>query len=378
MQPITPLHLTLSLAGHGHHAAAGRLSAWAARPDALPDYRALAQHAEACAWSCMLLGTPADDATAPRADMVTMLGSLVAPTAHIGLGARLDVDCTEPFHTARAFAVLDNLSGGRTAWWLNLQPSAPGDGRFGHRPVLDTATHYARAEEYITVVQRLWDSWEHDAVVADKAAGIFADARKIHPIHHRGTHFQVRGPLTAVRPLQGHPVMVVDDLSPEGRRIAARFADVVLATCHDTDEAAALATGLRDAAEACGRRRDALHILLNLMPVLAASDAQAHDRADELEALAPGNARHAHHRFVGTASGCAAHMASWHAASGCDGFNILPPVLPDDATAFIDGVLPLLRAQGLVRSADMTYTAATLRDQLGLRVPGNSLAMEAA
>ena len=180
MLPVTPpMHLALSLAGQPG----------AATP---AECTAIAQHAGLHGLACVLLGSPAGD-------MVTLLGGLVAPTLGVGLGARLDVDHTEPFHTARAFAVLDNLSSGRTAWWLNLRPPVAGNGRYGHRPVLDTSAHYARAEEYIHVVLRLWDSWEHDAVVVDKAAGLFADARKIHPIHHRGVHFQVRGPLTAVR-----------------------------------------------------------------------------------------------------------------------------------------------------------------------------------
>ncbi len=375
MPTTSPLHLTLSLAGHGHHAAAEHLSAWATRPRALPDYRAMAQQAEECGVASILLGPPAGDTRGPRADHVTLLGSLVASTSRIGLGARLDVDHTEPFHTARAFAVLDNLSGGRSAWWLNLQPPAAGDHRFGHRAALDTTTHYARTEEYIDIVLRLWDSWEHDAVVVDKAAGVFADAQKIHPIHHRGTHFQVRGPLTVVRPPQGHPVMVVDDLSPDGQRIAARYADVVLATCHNIDQAATLATRLRDAAEVYGRRRDALRILLNLMPVVAATDAQAQSRADQLESLAPGNPLDAHHRFIGTASGCATHMARWHAASGCDGFNIQPPVLPNAASAFLDSVVPVLRARGLCPG---TRVASTLRDRLALPDPGNRFALEAA
>lgn len=325
MLPGTPpMHLTLSLGDqHGASLAAG--------------CTALAQQAERQGLALLLLGSPA-------ADTVVLLGSLVAPTRCIGLGARLDVAPTEPFHSARAFAVLDNLSEGRTAWWLNLRPPVTGDGRFGHRPVLDTAAHYARAEEYIHVALRLWDSWEHDAVVVDKAAGLFADARKIHPIHHRGTHFQVRGPLTAVRPLQGHPVLVVDDLSPEGQRISARHADVVLADCHQPEQARALATALRAQASATGRPPGSLRVL----PTLRLDAQEPADRLLE-------------------------RITHWHGACGCDGLH-LEAMRPADANTFLEAVLPRLQAQGLCASA----TNGTLRDRLGLPVPGNHFAQEAA
>ncbi|MET0211137.1 MAG: LLM class flavin-dependent oxidoreductase, partial [Burkholderiaceae bacterium] len=211
MNKPTPMHLTLSLAGQGYHAAAlAASSSAAAGADSVPSYRSLVQKAQAAGFDSVFMTAPPAGSAAPHLDTMPLLGTLVAPTGRIGLGATVDVAHTEPFHTARAFAVLDNLSGGRTAWLVDLSLPPPGDADFAHRPVLDAAAHYQRAEEYIEVAMKLWDSWEDDAVVTDKAAGVFADDRRIHPIHHRGTHFTVRGPLTAVRPLQGHPVLVFD------------------------------------------------------------------------------------------------------------------------------------------------------------------------
>jgi len=44
------------------------------------------------------------------------------------------------------------------------------------------------ADEWMAVVNRLWESWEPDAVVADPATGVFADYRKVHPIHFEGRY----------------------------------------------------------------------------------------------------------------------------------------------------------------------------------------------
>ncbi len=54
----------------------------------------------------------------------------------------------------------------------------------------------------------LWDSWEDDALVLDKEAGIFANPGKVHEINHRGERFSVKGPLNVPRPPQGYPVLV--------------------------------------------------------------------------------------------------------------------------------------------------------------------------
>ncbi|MDB5999515.1 MAG: Flavin-dependent oxidoreductase, luciferase family [Rhizobacter sp.] len=379
------MHLTLSIAGHGHHDAAWRVSTLPTTPSGLPRYDALVRQAQAGLLdgvfmlpSSRLIGggtSPAAlDAIAP--DTLPLIGTLVAQTTHIGLGASVDMAHTEPFHTARAFAVLDNLSSGRAAWHVDLRLPAQGDPDFGHRLALAPRVHYERAEEYIGVAMRLWDSWEEGAVVADKAAGIFADDSKIHPIHHSGTHFTVRGPLTAVRPVQGHPVIVVSDMSAAGRRVAARFADVFLGTCGSIEEAAALAQDLRDQAEAHGRQRRALRILLSVFPVLADTVAAARDRAATLDAMLDTQARPAAgHRFIGTPEGCSDLMAAWFAAGVCDGFNLAPAVAPQDMGWLVDGVVPLLQKRGLFRTA---YRGATMREHLDLPRPINSFSRDFA
>jgi len=37
---------------------------------------------------------------------------------------------------------------------------------------------YERAAEFIEVAQKLWDSWQDDAVLADKAEGVWETAKR--------------------------------------------------------------------------------------------------------------------------------------------------------------------------------------------------------
>jgi alkanesulfonate monooxygenase SsuD/methylene tetrahydromethanopterin reductase-like flavin-dependent oxidoreductase (luciferase family) len=79
---------------------------------------------------------------------------------------------------------------------------------FGSQSAADYATRYDRAIEFTDVVKALWNNWQDDALVGDKATGVFIDRARIHRAYHCGGHFQVRGPLNVPRSRQGHPVIV--------------------------------------------------------------------------------------------------------------------------------------------------------------------------
>ena len=57
--------------------------------------------------------------------------------------------------------------------------------------------------------------------------GRFYDTDKLHFLHHKGTHFSVRGPLNVSRSPQGRPVVAQAGSSDVGRELAARSADLV-------------------------------------------------------------------------------------------------------------------------------------------------------
>ncbi|WP_163363466.1 LLM class flavin-dependent oxidoreductase, partial [Enterobacter cloacae] len=88
----------------------------------------------------------------------------------------------------------------------------------------DHANRYDRAEEFVDVVLGLWNTWDDDAVIIDKPAGLFAREGSIHPLDHRGRYFNVRGPLNIARTPQGQPVTVQAGSSGPGKDLAARTA----------------------------------------------------------------------------------------------------------------------------------------------------------
>jgi alkanesulfonate monooxygenase SsuD/methylene tetrahydromethanopterin reductase-like flavin-dependent oxidoreductase (luciferase family) len=96
---------------------------------------------------------------------------------------------------------------------------------------------YARADEFLSVTKALWDSWEAEAVVADRATGRYADPARLHKISHRGRNFAVAGPLNVERPPQGYPLLVQAGSSEDGKDFAARHAEAIF-TAHQTYEGA--------------------------------------------------------------------------------------------------------------------------------------------
>jgi len=73
-----------------------------------------------------------------------------------------------------------------------------------------------------------------------------------------------------------------------------------------------------------------------------------------------------HFVFEGTPEQVTDLMQEWVTEGVADGFNLMPPVLPEMLDVFIAEVVPILQRRGLFRTA---YTGTTLRDHLGLERP---------
>ena len=70
--------------------------------------------------------------------------------------------------------------------------------------------------------------------------------------------------------------------------------------------------------------------------------------------------------MVGMPEEIADEMEHWFRNEGADGFNLMPPALPESIEDFVDHVVPVLQKRGLFRKE---YEGSTLREHLGLERP---------
>jgi FMN-dependent oxidoreductase (nitrilotriacetate monooxygenase family) len=361
---------------------------------------------------------------------LTALAALAGATRRIGLIATCSTTYTEPFNLARQFASLDHITAGRVGWNIVTTWLVAASGNFGGEGQLSHAERYDRAEEYMRVVTALWDSWSDDAVLDDRATGRYARPGSIRPVNHRGEHYQVTGPLNVPRGPQGRPVFVQAGSSETGRRFAARHAEAVFTAQMEKATARDFYADLKRIAVAEGRDPSQILILPGLSPVIGGTEAEAARIAGELNDLSdpevgrkrlsgrfgghdlshlpmdkplapedfpdPATVEAARSRteviiglvrrekptlrqLLGYMAGARGHFVTagtpeqiadliedWFHDGACDGFNLMPPVLPAMLEVFVAEVLPLLRKRGLFRSE---YAGETLREHYGLARP---------
>lgn len=431
------LHLNAFVMEAGHHEAAWRLPESNARADFdLPHWIDLARRAEEAKFDSLFLAdgpalTGSGEFRPPgQLEPLTLLTALSQHTSRIGLIATVSSTYNDPYNLARRLASVDHVSGGRAGWNIVTSAGVDEAANFGLDDRPSHAQRYARADEFLDVAKSLWDSWESEAIVADKASGRYADPDRLHTIGHDGAFFKVAGPLNVERPPQGHPVLVQAGSSEDGKNFAARHAEAIF-TAHQTYERAADFYGdIKARTAAAGRDPDSVLVLPGIVPFIGSTEAEARElarRFDDLRVPEYGLTQLAwnfetdpsvfeldkplpahilarpklqgsqsrsdliiemaqrenltvrqilsrlgggrgHFTFVGTPDQVVDTIVAWFEGGAADGFNIMAPALPSGLETFIDQVLPILRRKGLFRE---DYRGTTLREHYGLPLPGN-------
>lgn len=355
-------------------------------------------------------------------DPLVLLSALAANTRNIGLVATASTTFNEPYQIARRFSSLDHVSGGRAGWNAVTSFNDAEAHNFGMERMPPYDERHERAEEFVGVVEGLWDGWESDALVLDKASGRFVDPAKMHVLNHEGRFFKVRGPLTCPRSPQGRPVIVQAGDGEPARRIAAGHADLVYTAAVSLEAARDYAASLRGMLAEKGRDPESLRIMPAATVFVGRTRAEAEGKYEMMQDLVHERTglalvysrmgdlsdhpldgpvpkpRYSNsmmqsgaRRFydmarrdnltlrqlgrrlgagtwgrppvMGTAEDVADHFQEWFEAGVADGFNITPGSLPHGIRDFADLVVPELQRRGLFRTE---YEGPTLRDQLGL------------
>jgi FMN-dependent oxidoreductase (nitrilotriacetate monooxygenase family) len=176
---------------------------------------------------------------------------------------------------ARVSTTIDHIAGGRFGWNIVTSGEDLAAQNFGMDVLPPRDTRYAMADEYMDLVNQLFDSWEDGAVVMDRARGIYADHRKVRPVHFEGQFFRCRGPLNTVPSPQRRPTYVQAGGSPRGRDFAAKHADSIIATANQIDGMKQFRDDIRERAMKLGRNPDDIKVLYLVYPFLGETDEEA-------------------------------------------------------------------------------------------------------
>jgi FMN-dependent oxidoreductase (nitrilotriacetate monooxygenase family) len=212
----------------------------------------------------------------PKHDPSPLAAIISAATSRMGVVATFSTLGYPPFMLARLCSTLDHIAGGRFGWNIVTSGEELAAQNFGMDHLPPRQQRYDMADEYVDLVCQLFNSWDADAVVMDRATGTYANYRKVRPINFEGKYFKVRGPLNTVRSPQGQPVFVQAGGSPRGRAFAARHADSIIAVANGIDGMKQYREDVRGHAESFGRNPDHAKVLFLVYPILAETDDEAH------------------------------------------------------------------------------------------------------
>jgi FMN-dependent oxidoreductase (nitrilotriacetate monooxygenase family) len=212
---------------------------------------------------------------APKGDPAPLVALLAHGTSKIGVVATLSTLGYPPFLLARLCATLDNIAEGRFGWNIVTSGENQAAQNFGLDELPPREARYDMADEYVTLVKQLWDSWAPGAVVLDRDSDTYADHAKIKPINFQGKYFRSRGPLNCVPPVQGHPTLVQAGGSPRGRRFAAETADSIIVSASGVESMREYRNDVRAMAAAAGRNPDDVKVLFLVSPIMAETETEA-------------------------------------------------------------------------------------------------------
>jgi len=352
-------------------------------------------------------------------DPLLLLAAMARVTRHIGLASTISTAFHHPFHIARAMATLDHMSGGRAAWNVVTSTNTQEAQNFGLDRLMEKSARYDHADEVLEACDALWNSWEPDAIIFDREAGIYADPAKVHRADYQGKYVRSRGPLTTPRSPQGRPVIMQAGSSERGRAFAARWAEVIFTLQHAKPDMQAFYRDIKSRMASLGRDPSECIVTPAVNVVLGETESIARERYEYQNSLVSAETglcdlangigvdlskfpldqpikdmditdgargvldvilqgsraanltlREAGLGYginqltpvlVGTPTMVADRLQDLFESQCCDGFVICPSVSPGGYTQFVKTVVPELQRRGIFRTE---YAGKTLRENI--------------
>ena len=235
---------------------------------------------------------------APKNDPMPLAAAIARETRHLGVVVTANTSFYPPFLLARLIRTLDHLTKGRIGW--NVVTGAPDQAlaNYGLAPgtsevdgvrrdsgrggdhLSDHDRRYDRADEFVRLVIALWESWDEDAIIADRANDRYIESSRVHTVDFEGEWFRSRGPLNNPPSPQYRPVIAQAGGSERGRELAARTAEIVFRLASNIDRNRAFYKNVKDRMPAFGRDPNDLKIMPGVVLNVGETEAEAQAKVD--------------------------------------------------------------------------------------------------
>lgn len=354
----------------------------------------------------------------PVNDPTLVIPAMAAVTRHLGFGVTANLTYESPFLFARRMSTLDHLTGGRIGWNIVTGYLDSAARAIGIESQMAHDDRYDLADEYMSLVYKLWEgSWDDDAVRNDRAAGVYADPAKVRVIHHHGPQYKVDAMHLCAPSPQRTPVLYQAGSSTRGRRFAATHAECVFVNGQKKEGVKSVVEDIRAQAVGLGRSAGDVKVFLGATPIVGRTEAQAREKFEEYRRHASSEAALAHAAaslgidfarydidepidtgkseaivsnveamtraagpqwtrrklleqmvlgsrqapWVGSAEQVADLMVAWSEETGVDGFNLSRTVVPECFDDVIELLVPILQERGVYKTA---YRDGSYREKL--------------
>ena len=352
----------------------------------------------------------------PKHDPAPLAAVVASHTRHLGIVATLSTLGYHPFTLARMCSTLDHIAHGRFGWNIVTSAEDAAAQNFGLDRLPEHDLRYDMADEYMQLVNQLFDSWDPDAVLLDYKTQTYADHTKVRPVNFEGKYYKSRGPLNTAPSPQGRPAYIQAGGSEKGRDFAAKYADSIIAGANGNKGKKEFRDDIRRRAARFGRNPDDIKVLFIFRLCMGETEAEAQAKYQrsitqqrhidrqlglmsgiteidfgqfDLDQTIPQDlttngesaslikfaqfgsgktlrelAQDRACDMIGTPEQCAVQMGEIMAEVGGDGFLISHPFHHINRRYILEvteGLVPALQRLGLVRTE---YTKSTLRETL--------------
>ena len=355
---------------------------------------------------------------------LTALAAISRETHSIGLIGTISSSFYEPYLAARMLSSLHQISHGRIGANIVTSQFDLEAQNYSMQALPHLEKRYERADEFINVMKKLWESFTVEAIVNHKNSGIGLNHQYIHPLHYQGKYFQVAGAINIPTPKYGRPRLFQAGTSIPGRDLAVRHVDAIFSIAWNLQDGQQFRQDIHQ--RAMEENRQPPLVLPGLTVYVDENEEDAYKLKQQLDDMIPLEKRKkqlskaigldisewtldevvpslppydalekkviksvyeavqravmtehltlrdvldrfgtwvGHKTIVGTPEQVADEMIEWFEKEACDGFMLMSPTYPNAFEKFIDLVIPVLQARGVFRKE---YESHMLKDHLNI------------